>query len=435
MSIGALDNHHRSTGATLEGETRGGALPKIIFVGCYTIRSAGDDAPLAFLTSALRERLGPCDFLVLARHPDEAFDRCYGVRTIRGFEYETKAASMGRWMRGLNYDDERGPLRAIADEFASADLIVLGAGNFFIEVSFDIFRGNFSMLLIAAAIAELAEKPYLLYGLSANHLRQPWAVRAARWLLRRAASITFRDSQAVSNLQACGVHLPPHEVLPDPALGAPSCDPNRADEILAEESIHLEGKQVLAIALRNLAYMNGQDVYEPMLANVIDRWNRKGPEHAVLFIPQCSYNVVDPSTDDRVIARQLSKYLETAAQCHFIEGNYQSAEIECLYRKAHITLGTRLHGCLFSAKMGTPVVGLSYEDKVKGFFLQLGQPDWCLPWDAEAEMVFERINTIYSARADHAVWLRARIPQLQSDLSRYVDKAVEIIHGERSSRV
>jgi len=402
-------------------------ISKIVFVGCYTIRSAGDDAPLAFLTTALRERLGPCEFVVLARHPNAAFDRFYGVRTIRGFEYESKAAAQGRWMQGMNYDDDRGELGTIADEIASADLVVLGAGNFFTEVSFDLFRGNFAMVLVASAMAELAETPFLLYGLSANHLKQPWAIRAARWMLRRAAAVTFRDRSAVSNLTEGGVRLPLYEVLPDPALGAPPCAPERADEILRIEGSDLAGKQVLAIALRNLAYMNGQDEYERLLADVIDRWNARGPGYAVLFVPQCTYNVGDPGTDDRYIARQLSQKLTTSDQCHFIEGVYESPEIECLYRRAQVTLGTRLHGCVFAAKMGSPVVGLAYEDKVVGFFQQLGQPDWCLPWNGDSDAVFSKLIELHSRRTQLQPWLHARIAELQADLKRYVDLAVDLI--------
>ncbi len=409
------------------------AVTKIVFVGCYTIRSAGDDAPLTFLASALRERLGPCEIVVLARHPNEAFDRCHDVRTIRGFEYETKAAAQGRWMRGMNFDDDRGELRAIADQIASADLVVLGAGNFFIEVSFDIFRGNFAMFLIASGIAELAEIPFMLYGLSASRLRQPWAVRAARWMLRRAAAVTFRDGSAVANLTACGVQLPQHEVLPDPALGAPPCPAERADEILALENISLSGKQVLAIALRNLTYMQGHDEYERMLAQVVDRWNAQGPEHAVIFIPQCSYNVGDPTTDDRFIARRVAQQITSIAQCHFVEGEHESPEIESLYRRASVTLGTRLHGCVFSAKMGTPAVGLAYDDKVHGFFHQLGKPDWCLPWNVSSEEAFAMLVTLHAQRASLQPWLHSRIAELQSELGRYVEIAVELIRQKKAS--
>jgi polysaccharide pyruvyl transferase WcaK-like protein len=252
-------------------------------------------------------------------------------------------------------------------------------------------------------------------------------VKAAAWVLRRASAVIFRDRSAVTNLVGSGVALPTHRVLPDPALGAPPCDPRRSAEILQQEGIDLVGREVLAVALRNLSYMNAQEPYEAMLAEVVDRWNQRGPQRAVLFIPQCSYHVGDPGTDDRHMARCLARRVATKSQCFFIEGEHQSSEIECLYAEARVTLATRLHGCVFSVKMGTATLGLAYEDKVSGFFDQLGMPEACLPLDATAEEVFRQIEQLAQKADTLRPLLLEKVEGLRQELCGYVNTAVDLI--------
>jgi polysaccharide pyruvyl transferase WcaK-like protein len=41
-----------------------------------------------------------------------------------------------------------------------------------------------------------------------------------------------------------------------------------------------------------------------------------------------------------------------------------------------LVLSARLHGCIFSALLGTPFVGISAHDKVKSFFEDLEWDNW-----------------------------------------------------------
>lgn len=407
---------------------------KIVLAGGYTIWSAGDDAPMHFLTSRLRERFGEdCEFVVIARHPNPTFDAYYGVRTIRGFEYDSKALSSGKWMRGLNFTDDRSELKALADEIASADLLVLGAGNFITELALDVLRGHFAQFAVLTLIADMAQTPVMLFGLSANRLRHPWSQRAARWMLHRASAVTFREPRAIENLEASNVQLPAFELLPDAALGSPSAPADRSKKILQAEGITLAGKAVLAVSLRDLSWMGDHQAYLGRIAAVINLWLAH-PNRGVLFVPQCSYNVEDPRTDDRYVAKQIRPLLCSLDRCAFVVGQYEAPDIECLYREARVTLATRLHGCVFSAKMGTPVIGLSYEDKVTGFFRQLGQPLWALPLETPPDRVARELEDLVQQSAKLHPQLKAKVSDLCDRLERYVDIACELIENSTAAQ-
>lgn len=406
---------------------------KISFYGGYTLWSAGDDAPMMFFTSKLRKKVREeIDFTIFCRHPNTEFDNYYNVKTKQNFEYKSKDLSTGRWMRGLNYSDDRNDLLDIASEIASSDLIILGAGNFITEVSLDVLRGHFAQFAVLTLIADMCHTPCMLFGLSANKLKNAWTAKAAEWMLRRSSCVTFREKNAVENLTSSGVSLPQYELLPDPALGSPVADINRSKEILLQENITLLNKKVLAISLRDLSWMNANEKYQQNLKKTINKWLYIDSNNVVLFIPQCTYDVVDKLTDDRYVAHELSKQVNFPERCFHIRNKYQAPDIECLYREADITLATRLHGSVFSAKMGTPVIGLCYEDKVKGFFRQLNCPELALPWDSDSEIVFNKIIEVLQNKEHITNKINYNVSILQNKLDRYIELAYQLINGSDS---
>lgn len=402
----------------------------VVFDGAYSIDSAGDDAPLAFLVHALRERLDRPRFVALVRHPDWRLARRLGVETAANLEHESKAASAGRWYRGLNYGDSRAELEAVADVVAGADLLVLGAGNFLTEVGIDVLRGHLPRFVAMSLAAQMAGTPVLLFGLSANRLRHPWTVRAAQWLLETASAVTFRERIAIQNLEASGVRLPEHTLLPDPALGAPVARLGVESAILAAEGIPSPKARRLGIALRDLGWMgaDASERYEREQIALIDRWCAQGGDD-VLCVPQCTYDVDGPRTDDRQVAIRLRERCRFPERVHVVRGRYDYDEIESLYRAVDAVVATRLHGAVFAARMNVPVVGLAYEDKVRGFFDQLGLVEACLPWDASAAAMLDRLQELIRNRDRTVARLAGGITRLTEGLHAYVDLAERLVAG------
>lgn len=400
----------------------------IVFDGAFSIDSAGDDAPLAFMVHELRKRLDRPRFVALVRHPEWRLAGRLGVETALNLEHDSKAASIGRWYRGLNFGDDRTELETVANVVANADLLVLGAGNFLTEVGIDVLRGHLPRFVMMSLAAQMSQTPTLLFGLSANTLRHPWTVRAAQWLLRSASAVTFRERIAIDNLEASGIRLPAHLLLPDPALGAPSAPIDTGAIILAREQVPEASGKRLALAPRDLSWM-GRDAaerYEREQVALIELWCGSG-ENDVLFIPQCTYDVDGSRTDDRHLARTLRARSRFPERIHVIQGRYDYDEIESIYREADCAVATRLHGAVFAARMGVPVVGLAYEDKVRGFFDQLRLPDACLAWDAPATQILATLRELTREPGRASTRLRAGIARLQGELHGYIDVAERLL--------
>ena len=82
-------------------------MKRILIAGASTfgVKNQGDDAMFCNLVEGFRRHLPDCQLTFLARHPNEQFDKAFGVHSIKNFEHENKAQSLDRWFWGFNPGD------------------------------------------------------------------------------------------------------------------------------------------------------------------------------------------------------------------------------------------------------------------------------------------------------------------------------------------
>lgn len=402
---------------------------KILFSGAYTINSAGDDAPLDTFLSILSEKIGNnnVEAIVLCRHPDEEFEKAFGVKTIQNLEYSSKEFSMDRWLRGFNFSDSQDVLLDLLKHFEAADLVVLGAGNIINEHSSGLFRGSLAQVCVNTFFANITDTPCLLYGVSATELNSQLSVYMANWLFKNVSRVTFREENSVDLLRKSGVNLAKNmEILPDPVLASSCSSLSRMYEILEYEKIPEKRSQPwLAISLREF-YHRSKDFhnnYIRKIVKIVDSWTDNGG--SVLLIPQCTYEFHYPYSDDRFVANELISLVKNVDNVYSIKSSYRPWDIEKIYSYCDIALCTRLHGGVFACKQGLPTVVLSYEPKVQGFWETIGLLDYCLSMDSSAELIIQKLEyAIHKFPKDE---IATRIDSLKKLVSRYVDLAIELV--------
>lgn len=70
--------------------------------------------------------------------------------------------------------------------------------------------------------------------------------------------------------------------------------------------------------------------------------------------------------------------------------------------KLYAVVGMRYHSNIFSAKMGTPFVSISYEQKMKGFMEKMGLPQYCIPVESLTESELKsKFNDMISAYEEY----------------------------------
>ena len=70
--------------------------------------------------------------------------------------------------------------------------------------------------------------------------------------------------------------------------------------------------------------------------------------------------------------------------------------------KLYAVVGMRYHSNIFSAKMGTPFVSISYEQKMKGFMEKMGLSQYCIPVESLTESELKsKFNDMISAYEEY----------------------------------
>ncbi len=83
--------------------------------------------------------------------------------------------------------------------------------------------------------------------------------------------------------------------------------------------------------------------------------------------------------------------------------------------------------------MGTPVIGLAYEDKVPGFFDQIAAPQLCLPLESAAADIVARLEDAARRREAIGLELQRAVEQLRDEVEGYADVAAALAE-QRSPR-
>jgi colanic acid/amylovoran biosynthesis protein len=348
----------------------------ILYAGAYGTQNAGDDLPLLVMKRMLDDRAAgqPRIHRVLAREVNAWDISAYGVKMIRNPEYSSRAESAGKWFRGLNFADSRWPMMRLSAEFRRCDLVILGAANWIIDLTLDTLRGPLALLALYVFLADLHQKPVLLYGLSAETLSKRWGKDLTHWIIRRATAVTVRDLWSSEYLSAL-TGRKDIEHLPDPVLGGAQPQASVVARISSKYFPPGRGKPWIAVGLRDLRPVLGPGTAEAVETAMCGAIQQLRCHYRFMFVPQSTY----AEDDDRNVARTLASRLHNDVEYRIIEDRCHPEELIAIYSRCVLTMAVRLHAAVFSVVANTPVVAISYLQKVENFMQEIELPDFGLP--------------------------------------------------------
>ena len=155
-------------------------------------------------------------------------------------------------------------------------------------------------------------------------------------------------------------------VFPDSTLGTVKLDDYAVNNYLTREKIP-PGRRYMGLALRDLRVVLSDNETEEIWKQLINTINKLKNEFEFVFVPQVTYK----DDDDRIIAKKLSKRLDSDVKFHLIKNWDDPRELIGLYSCFDLTLSIRLHGAIFSCIAGTPVIAINYMPKVESFMESL----------------------------------------------------------------
>jgi polysaccharide pyruvyl transferase CsaB len=381
---------------------------RVLLAGYYGWGNTGDEAILAAVLADLRERRPDLAFVVVSADPAATAAR-HGVTGV-----------------------PIGDIPAIADAAAGSDLVVLGGGGVFHDywgcASHDVLTRDHAGIPFYAGfplLAALTNRPSMIYAAGVGPLHSDEGRRLTRAAFQGASLATVRDAASRDLLGDIGV--PGVEVTADPAFSVrPDLDAaRRALSRLPAAS----GAPRLAVCLRSWMQDDPARPWEDRAAQALDAVvERTGA--CVVFVPfqaLSDYFLTDDvGAAERVMAR-MARHAHAVA----LDRAHEPAVVAGILAGCDLVVGMRLHAVVFAAAAGVPVVGLTYDPKVRALMADLGLGDYALDL-AEASRLDERIAAAWASRDALRAALGASAARLRARAAANADRALGLLDGPRA---
>lgn len=302
----------------------------IMISGYYGFHNSGDDSILKAIVDSLLKERPALRILALSNDPDETRD-VYNIEAIHRFN-----------------------IFKILWYMRKTRLLISGGGSLIQDVTSD--KSLFYYLGIIH-IAHTLGARIMLYANGIGPVNHQNNYGIIRNVLNKVDLITLREPSSKDELEKFGVTDPEIRVTADPAF---TLTPEDCSSVLKKAGVP-EGRPYCGIALRPWKYADKN--LEKHIAEAAD-YIKKTYDMEILFIPM--QESADLSTSQKVMA--LMK--QTG---YIVEGSPTPAQLLSLVGGAEFVIGMRLHTLIYAAKMGTPVIGLTYDPKVDATMSYLGQ--------------------------------------------------------------
>ncbi len=305
----------------------------VVICGAYGRGNAGDEAILQSILQEVRELDPDVPVCVVSRNPAET-RLIHRVQAVHTFHLPAFTRLSRRCRLYLN-----------------------GGGSLIQDVT---SRRSLWFYLFTLWQAKRQKVPVVMYGCGIGPVLHRADRRlAGRIISRNADVITLRETDSIQELEALGVSGP--EIIPaaDPSLTLQFHEASAAEGFVRAAGLDPAGKYV-AFLLRPWP---GFEEKAAAFARAADRLRREDGLTSVFL-------TVDRGKD-LPAARQVLQAMEEPGLLP--EGKFSGEELSDLLSYMGAAVSMRLHGLIFAAGRGTPLVGVVYDPKVRAFLHYIGQ--------------------------------------------------------------
>jgi colanic acid/amylovoran biosynthesis protein len=368
---------------------------KILITNIVTLNT-GDAAILYAMLDVLRNAFGDnTHFIVYDKHGDVP-NRYYPDLEFRNLLYQTRESIAAKRGRGVfrRLDELRFKigLRSIKQsipllphvflnsierrdllEYKTADLIVSSGGTYLVE--------NYSMAarIFDYQVSLYLKRPLVFFTQSLGPFSKPENREALRPIFDNSVAILVRDEQSQRNLRELGVQNKHVHVVADAAFALSDL------EALEAAKVHVPkpGRRLrVAISVREWKYFKtvepseGMDHYYKALRDLshhlVDKYDAE-----VTYLSTCQ-GMPEYWTDDSRVAQKIVEGLSpNTRKSVSIDSDFHSPAVLARRLKDYdLVIATRMHMAILALSVGTPVLPIAYEFKMRELFERLAQEHW-----------------------------------------------------------
>ena len=337
------------------GKWRSGTRDGVLIGGAYGFGNAGDDAILEAVLQEMRAIDPNMPITVLSRRPRET-RRSYGVSTQHSFDLIRMARVLRRTKLYLN-----------------------GGGNLMQDVTSRMSLWYYLYTLWSARRRGAAVQ---MYGCGIGPILVPGDQKlAARTINRNVDIITLREPDSLQVLQQFGVDQPEILLAADPVIRLQAASAFQVERFFETHDLRPDGRYIAFILRR---WRGFEDHVRAFSAAAYHAWSRYGLTPVFLCINPRDLDAV------RLVTEQLT------VPFHLIDEQMPAAMSIGFLARMQAVVSMRLHGLVFAAGQGVPLVGVSYDPKVRAFLDYIEQDNYVELADADAKALCAMIDRAMS---------------------------------------
>ena len=337
----------------------------------------GDEAALLALCERVRERYPVSRITIMIK--DKKF--IYSFPDNLGFDYLScnfKAAQWQIWLAVLTHGFlvKSKVLKVSIRALKTADLIVYAPGGSVINDRF--FWSKQIEYLTPFICAKFFRTPMFLAAPSIGPFNAYPKRHIRTYLLKVPDIICVREPISKHYLQSLGIYKNVNVTADLAFMGSVNKEENY-QRLLADQRLHIflnTHKKVVGITISDLKWhvalgkeIGLVEIIEESFRKMISSLQNKG--YAVLLIPQLFGNQNDMD--------YLEGFVVDSRRSMVMSDKEDSCFQQYVISKLFAVIGMRYHSNIFAAKMGTPFVAISYEEKMQGFLSMAGLLDYEIP--------------------------------------------------------
>ena len=361
----------------------------VVVCGAYGMGNSGDEAILDAIVAELRSIDPLMPVTVMTRDPAGASARL-GLTAVHTFNFPRFLAVMRRRALYLN-----------------------GGGSLIQDVT---SRRSLWYYLFTLRAAKRLGCKVMMYGCGIGPVKRPGGVAKTRKVLNSCVdAITLREPDSIEELARFGVTEPEIILASDPALTLPAAPAEEVDAALRAVGADPDGKYI-CFALRLWpGFDKKAGVFAAAAAHA---WEKYGL--TAVFLPI-------NHLDDGEAAAQVAAKLGNVPHV-LLPGPLSSALAIGLMSRMQVVVSMRLHGLIFAAGQGVPLVGVSYDPKVTAFLRCVD--GGCVPLESLETGELCRLIDEAAARRGDAAALEENVRKLRAIEHRSMETAARLLGKE-----
>lgn len=331
---------------------------KIGIVGNYGNNNQGDEAILHGILIQLENtfQVERKDITVFSTNPVQtAAD--YGVQTAN-LTHKRKSSVMTFLHTLLKNKSSVGKL----------DLLIIGGGG----ILMDLYRNSTILFGLYGWLAKVTSTPFIIYGAGAGPITTLFGERVVRHLGNNAKLVSVRDNESQRLLRHVGVNKEVH-VIGDPAFQVT----RPSNQSSTEKALQIG---VTAVPYYHSSYWPEENRqfysdYINGMAQNLDKLLEQNPDAAVNFF-------ATKHPHDTEVTKDITHLMTYNRRCRIYDENLTHMDIVTLLMEQDLLIGTRLHSLILALVANTPIIAVSYHQKVKDFMVTIDCQDFSVDINA-----------------------------------------------------